>query len=252
MIVVLTGCGSASPKAARLPDLEDARNHGAQVVRVAGAGGVSRSAVEHWIAVQAATNYNSRPSRPTPAGVAPDPPLYNKCIVQLRTEPIGVNPQTPNKPRPKPTDANLKKECEAKYEMLRRHVLIILTSFQWLAGESAERGIRVSDDEVRRELERFRKEQIGSKVAFEAYMRDTFQTYEDELLRMRMDLYSNALQRLAGKRAHVTSKSATVEAYLRTLAETGRRWASRTTCAPDYVTQNCSNYKGTLEPELRI
>jgi hypothetical protein len=248
----LAGCGGASRPTASLPQLEERQNPAGEVVRVAEAGGIGQKALAHWIAVQAATTYSSRPSRPVPAGVVPDPPLYRQCISQLRAEPVALNPHNAKKPKPKPTDANLKKECEAKYEALRQHVLLILTSFQWLAGESARDGIKISDTTVRRELERFRKGQFATAPAFEAYLRNTGQTYQDELLRMRMDLYSNELARIAGAKVHAASQQAIYEAYLRATGATSRRWAAKTTCAPGYVTQNCSNYKGRLEPELRI
>jgi hypothetical protein len=249
--VVLAGCGSSGARKASVPELEGA-TAAANVVTVSGAGGIGTKALEHWIAVQSITSYNTRPARPVPPGVVPDPPRYTQCIHQLRVEPIGPNPQNPNKLKPKPTDANLKRECEAKYEAVMTHMLIILTSFQWLAGESAREGIAISGATVRKELERFRKLQFPTTAAFEAYLRNTDQTYEDELLRMRMDLYSNAIARRAGEKVHATSQRATYEAYLRASGATGRRWAAKTTCKPGYVTQNCSNYKGTLEPELRI
>jgi hypothetical protein len=83
-------------------------------------------------------------------------------------------------------------------------------------------------------------------------MRNTGQTYRDELLRMRMDLYSNELARIAGAKAHAASQQAIYEAYLKATPAISRRWAAKTTCTPGYVTQNCSTYKGTLEPELHI
>jgi len=246
------GCGSSGKPTASVPELEEANDRAAEVVQVSGAGGVGQKALKHWIAVQAATNYNSLPTRPVPAGVVPDPPSYRQCIAQLRAEPLGPNPQNPNKPKLKPTDANLRKECEAKEEALRQHVLLILTSFQWLAGESAREGIKVSEGRVRNELERFRKGQFPTVAAFQAYIRNTGQTYQDELLRMRMDVYSNELARLAGERAHAKSKREGLEAFLKATPAIGRRWAAKTRCSAGYVTQNCANYKGTLEPELRI
>jgi hypothetical protein len=252
LVVAIDGCGGSSKTTASLPGLEDSQNQAANVVRVAGAGGVDRTALAHWIAVQAGADYQSRPTHPIPPGVTPDPPLYRQCIIHLRAEPIGPDPQNANKPKPKPTDANLKKECESEYEVLRQHVLLILTSFQWLAGESARQGIHVSDATVRKELERFRKEQFSTTAAFQEYLRNSGQTYEDELLRMRVDLYSNELARVAGAKAHAASKRGAFEAYLKTAGVIARRWAAKTSCTPGYVTQNCSNYKGTLEPELRI
>lgn len=246
------GCGGSGGEPAGEHSLEDASRPAENVVRVAGSGGVGITAMTHWIAVQAATDYSSEPSKPVPSGVVPDPPLYGRCIAQLRAEPVGANPQNPNKPRPKPTTANLKRECEHKEQRLRQHILLILTSFQWLAGEAARQGVKVSDAKVKSELERFRKGRFPTTAAFQEYLRNTGQTYDDELLRMRMDLYSNELARHAGERAHATSRSGMFGAYLRVLGATARRWEAKTTCRLGYVTQNCSNYKGTLEPELRI
>lgn len=250
VVLLLAGCGGSGEKTASVPELEEPQNPAGEVVRVAGAGGVGQKALAHWIAVQAATEYRTRPTQPAPAGVVPDPPLYRQCISQLRAEAAAAGIQHSHKPRP--TDAKLKQACEAKYEALRQHVLLILASFQWLAGESAREGVTISDATVRKELERFRKGQFPSTAAFEAYLRNTGQTYQDELLRMRMDLYSNELARLAGAKAHATSQQGVFEAYLKATPAISRRWAAKTTCAPGYVMQNCSNYKGKLEPELHI
>jgi hypothetical protein len=98
------------------------------IVRV-GEGTITKAALARWIAAMA------------PEHVAPDPPRYRACIVHQEA----ISPQS--------VKAELGEECQRQYQALRQQALDFLISSQWLIGEAADSGLRVSDHEVQARLE---------------------------------------------------------------------------------------------------
>jgi hypothetical protein len=200
---------------------------------------ITEATLDHWVAIQASTDYEAVPKGPVPAGVVPDPPAFRACIAYLRSG--GSTHEQPSRPR---TNAELRAECEANYRTLRAHVLEILISFRWWEAEVKALGIHLSQEKVAAESARFRGEEYHTIANYQRYLRRTGQTLADQYLRMRMDLYTNAL------REHFTAKgTAAAEHYLRGFS---KEWASKTICRPSDVGPNCKEYKGSSEPEARL
>src|SRR5690242_15615781 len=110
----LAGCGGSA--------------HDGVIVRV-GKGAITEGELSRWIATMA------------PEHVAPDPPRYAACIAHQEA----VSPQS--------VKAELKEECQRQYQALRQQALDFLISSQWLIGEAASSGQKMSDDEVRARLQ---------------------------------------------------------------------------------------------------
>jgi foldase protein PrsA len=169
---------------------------------VAGCGGVPGNAVaevdgnaiekdsfEHWMRVAAKSSGQ-------PNATVPDAPDFNNCVAQKRkTAP------KPAKGQPKTTDQQLKDQCKQEYEALRDQVLQLLTSFEWIEGEAEEMGIKVSDAEVKKSFEQQRKQSFPKDADYRKFLKDSGQTEQDILQRVKLDLLSNKIREkiIAGK-----------------------------------------------------
>jgi hypothetical protein len=200
---------------------------------------ITEATLDHWVAVQAATDYEPVPKGPIPAGAVPDPPGFRACVAYLRRG--GATHEAPAVPR---TNEELVTECETNYKTLRNHVLGILISFKWWEAEAKALGIRADEQKVATEFTRFRKEQYGSVVKYQNYLRRTKQTLADSYLRMRIDLLTLGLSK------HFLSQGKA--AFVRYMQQFPKEWAAKTVCQPQDLVPNCKKYKGSTAPEARI
>src|SRR4051794_13163549 len=98
---------------------------------------IEKSSFDHWLNVAAKSGGQA-------TAAAPKPPQFKECIAQKRK----TTPK-PAKGQPKVTDSQLKGQCKQEYNSLRDQVLQLLISFQWIEGEAKEKGIKVTDKEVK-------------------------------------------------------------------------------------------------------
>ena len=150
---------------------------------------VEKAQFDHWMNILARASGQ-------PNATAPDPPDYKRCIAQKRK----TTPK-PGKGRPKVTDAALKTQCQKEYESLRDQVVGLLVSYRWIEGEAEQRGIRVTDAEVRKSFEQQKKQNFPREAAYQRFLKQSGQTQADILMRVRIDLLSRKLrdQILKGK-----------------------------------------------------
>lgn len=110
----LAGCGGSA--------------HDGVIVRV-GKDAITEEELSRWIAAMA------------PEHVAPVPPRYAACIAHQEAVLL------------QSIRAELREECQRQYQTLRQQALDFLISSQWLIGEAAGGGLKVSDSEVRARLQ---------------------------------------------------------------------------------------------------
>ena len=162
---------------------------------VAGCGGVPGNAVaevdgtaiekndfEHWLNVAAKSGGQA-------GAAAPKPPSYEACVNQKRK----TTPK-PAKGQPKVTDAQLKAQCKQEYNALRDQVLQLLISFQWIEGEAQEQNIKVSESEVKKSFDKQKKEAFPKAADFDKFLKESGQTEEDILQRVRLDTLSTKIR----------------------------------------------------------
>ncbi len=155
---------------------------------VAGCGGVPGNAVaevdgtaiekdnyEHWLNVAAKSK--------GPEFKVPDPPEYTDCIAQAKKAAA-----KPAEGQPKQTDADYKKQCEQQYNELRDQVVGLLISFEWVEREAEEQGIKLSDAEVKKSFEEQKKQSFPKEADYQKFLKDSGQTNEDVMQRVRLDL----------------------------------------------------------------
>jgi foldase protein PrsA len=159
---------------------------------VAGCGGVPGNAVaevdgapiekqdfDHWMNVAAKSG----------GGAVPEPPNYQACVAEARK-----NLPKPGKGTPKTTDAQLRTQCKEQYDQLRTQVLNLLISFEWIEGEAQEQNVKVTDAEVRKSFEQQRKQSFPKDADYQKFLKDSGQTEEDILQRVRLDALSNKIR----------------------------------------------------------
>jgi foldase protein PrsA len=189
--LALTACGGGVPSDA--------------VVQV-GSNPITKTTFEHWLSVAAASSATTATAKTTKP-VVPDPPDYTECIAHLE-----ATAAKPAKGQAKPTTAELKSECEQQYTSLKQEVLGFLISSEWVIGEAANLGVKVSDAEVKKEFEKIKNEQFPKAAEFEKFLATSGQTVSDLLLRVKLNMLSSKIQQKIAKGKGAPSK-AEIEKY---------------------------------------
>jgi foldase protein PrsA len=159
---------------------------GNAVVQVNGSTTISKDAFGHWMSVAASSGSTATGEKP----VVPDPPNFTACIAHLqKTAP------KPEKGQKAPTAAQLKTQCQQQYKSLQQEVLGFLISSSWVLGEGKSLGVKVSDKEVHKEFEKIRSAQFPKAADFEKFLASSGQSVSDLLLRVKLNLLSQKLQK---------------------------------------------------------
>ena len=143
---------------------------------------IEKDQFDHWLNVAAKASGQ-------PGATVPDPPEFTKCIAQKRK----TTPK-PAKGQPKTTDQQLKDQCKQEYDTLRDQVLQLLVSFEWIEGEAQEKGIKVTDAEVKKSFEQQKKQSFPKEADYEKFLKDYGQTEQDVMQRVKLDLLSNKIR----------------------------------------------------------
>ena len=149
---------------------------------------ITKDAFNHWMKVAAASNGEAPGSHEAP--VVPEPPDYTKCIAHLAA--TTAKPAKGEKP---PTTAKLKQECKVQFKALSSEVLGFLISSQWVLGEAASQGVSISDPDVHKEFLKIKTEQFPKASEFEKFLESSGQTVSDLLLRVKLNLLSQKIQK---------------------------------------------------------
>src|SRR5215211_4166008 len=163
---------------------------------------VEKSQYDHWI------NVAARSSGQGAKASVPKPPEFTECVAQKRK----TTPK-PAKGQPKVTDAQLKTQCKQEYEALRGQVLQLLISFEWIEGEAKEMDVKVTDAEVKKSFDKQRKEAFTKDADFQKFLKDSGQTEEDILKRVRLDTLSNKIREKVTKGKDKVTDAQVAEYY---------------------------------------
>jgi foldase protein PrsA len=175
---------------------------GSAVVQVAGKS-ITKDTFNHWMGIASASSATTAGAKP----VVPEPPDYTACIAHLSA----IAPK-PAKGQAAPTRAQLKSECEQQYKSLQQEVLGFLISSEWVLGEAAHLGVKVTDKEVEKQFATVKTEQFPKPAEFEKFLRSSDQTVSDLLLRVKLNLLSTKIQQKISK-AKVKVTQAQVEKF---------------------------------------
>jgi len=173
------------------------------VVQVGGTP-ITKTAFEHWMGVAAASNAGGTTEKP----VLPVPPNYTACIAHL----AATTPK-PTKGQAPPTAATMKKECEAQYKAFQSEVLGFLISSQWVISEAAALGVKISDAEVKKEFEKIKATQFPKPAEFEKFLASSGQSVSDLLLRVKLNLLSQKIQKQVVKNSTKVTQAQVTKYY---------------------------------------
>ena len=177
---------------------------GDAVVKV-GDSTIKKTTFQHWLSVAAISSAGTATGAAKP--VIPDPPDYKACIAdKKKTAP------KPAKGQPEQTDAQFKTQCQTAYTGLRDQVLQFLISSEWISGEAADQGVKVTDAEVTKQFDTTKKQSFPKEADFQKFLKSSGMTLNDLLFRVKLDTLSNKLRTKITKGKDAVS-AAQIQAY---------------------------------------
>lgn len=247
-VLLVTAVAPAAAQEPRLPD---------GVVARVGEETISEREFRHWLRI----GVRGQGPRPIPL----EPPRFERCVAaELRKLEEG---------EPTPSRRELRLRCRTRYEALRTSTMLLLVHGVWTHQEAAARGIAVRPEQVRRALERQKREEFPTERAFRAFLRSSGMKEADLLQRIEFDMLQRGLTRSAAANVPVVTKEdverhyarhrrrysdlspASARRAIRVQLTAGRqqraitrfivqfrsRYREITTCAKGYVIDACSN-----------
>jgi foldase protein PrsA len=148
---------------------------------------IKTSTFDHWFKVAATTQQQQTGA--TGAAAVPDPPNFTKCIANKKK-----TAAKPAKGQPNPTDATYKKQCQQEYNSLRDSVMQFLITSAWIEGESHDRGVKVSDTDVKKDFDKQRQQSFPKDKDYEAFLKSSGYVQEDLLYRIKVQDLTNKLR----------------------------------------------------------
>jgi len=177
-LLALAGCGDAD------------------VVATVGGTPIPRAEFDHWLTI-------TTKSSATPGAQVPDPPRYERCVAAKRRQ------------QREAKAAELERQCKEEYTVLRDQTMRVLITRRWFEQEARALGVRLSDAEVTKAFDAQRRESFPRDADFEKFLRQTGQTREDVLARVRLDLLSKRIRETIVERQDGVSDQQIAEFYKR-------------------------------------
>jgi foldase protein PrsA len=148
---------------------------------------IKTTAFDHWLGVAAKSQQTQTGA--TAATVIPDPPDYTKCIANKKK-----TATKPAKGQPTPTDKTYKTQCAQEYGSLRDQVMQFLITSAWIEGESADRGVKLSDSDVKKDFDKQRQQSFPKDKDYLAFLKSSGYVQEDLLYRIKIQDLTNKLR----------------------------------------------------------
>ena len=117
----------------------------------------------------------------------PDPPDFTECVDAKKQQPVPPG-------APKPTDDDLKNQCEQEFDSLKQQVMQFLISAEWIQQEADARDIEVSDEEVQKQFDDQKKQSFPNDKQYQQFLKTSGQTEEDLLFRVKLDVLSTKVR----------------------------------------------------------
>jgi foldase protein PrsA len=159
---------------------------GNAVVKI-GSDPIKTTQFDHWLKVAATTAQQQTGVTGNPA--IPKPPEFTECIAAKKKTAV-----KPAKGQPKPTDATYKKQCEQEYTTLRDQTMQFLISSAWIEGESKDRGVKLSDAQVKKDFDKQRLVSFPKDKDYLAFLKSSGNVQEDLLYRVKIQGLSEKLR----------------------------------------------------------
>ncbi|MGI8801750.1 MAG: peptidylprolyl isomerase [Solirubrobacteraceae bacterium] len=185
---VLAACGNSIPSNA---------------IATVGTAPITKASFNHWLTV--AQKLSAAQSAGS-ASVAPlDPPSFSACVAYHQK-----NDPKPAKGQPNPTPDSLKTACQALFNAARDQVVPFLITADWLQGEAADQGVKVTDTEVANALKASLAGRTPAQI--QQFVTQSGETNADLLYRQRINSLSAKLKKKVTS-AQVNVSPADITAY---------------------------------------
>ena len=135
----------------------------------------------------------------------PDPPDFKKCVAAKKEAPAPEGQK-------KPSDSELKKQCQTEYDALRTQVMQFLIQAAWVQQEAEEQGIEVSDKEIEKSFADQKKQAFPTDKAYDEFLKSSGMTEEDILFRVKLDQLQQKLTKKVSEDAGKVTE-AEIQAY---------------------------------------
>jgi foldase protein PrsA len=155
------------------------------VVKI-GSDTIKKSAFDHQFTVFARQQATASGAEPGPV---PDAPNFTKCIAYKKK-----TAAKPAKGQPAPTDATYKAQCQQQYAASRDQAMQFLISSAWVEGESADRGLKLSDAGLKKIFDKQRAQGFTSADDYRNFLKQTGYSQEDLLYRVKIQQLTGKLQ----------------------------------------------------------
>jgi parvulin-like peptidyl-prolyl isomerase len=170
LAIALAGCGSGIP--------------GDSVAVMAG-NPITTQAFDHWMYVAAKGNASQSPG--APVIVPNDPPEFTGCIKQVRAQ-IPTLAKTSNK--------TIKQDCNQLFQSLSGQVMDFLIKAYWYQATASKLHINLTNAQVQKAFQTEKKQEFPTSTAFTSFLKQTGQTMQDILFRVRVnEIYKKLLAR---------------------------------------------------------
>jgi hypothetical protein len=125
---------------------------------------------------------------------------------------------------------------------VRDQVMDFLVGAKWIEGETAERGIKVSDRAVRHRLMSQKHASFNNEREFQQFLEDSGMTRSDLKYRVRLDMLSERLRSDVVGKGSARTQARRLDRFVRRFRT---KWTGRTSCAAEYASERCGS---TLAP----
>jgi foldase protein PrsA len=200
---------------------------------------ITTAAFDHWMRIALTGTSGEDASQ----AVLPEPPDYTACIAAM-----AANAPKPARGAKAPSHAQLRSQCAREYESLKTETLGYLISADWLIDEAGAQGVAVSDGQVHARLISIARQDFPGKGSFERFLHSSPYTVSDLLLRIKLELLSERLERKvlarAAKVTHGRSQSEE-RAFSAFKVAFRKRWTARTDCRAGYVVLECRQHRAS-------
>lgn len=177
---------------------------------------INGDAFDHWMKVASSSSSTGAKA------AVPEPPNYTACIASAKAA-------KPAKGQKAPTEAELKSHCATEYKSLQSEVLGFLISTQWVIGEASALGVKLSDQEVKKDFVKIKTQQFPKPADFQKFLATSGQSVSDLLLRVKLTLLSSKIQQKIAK-----GKGKFVKEFK-------AKWKAQTYCASQYAVADCGH-----------
>jgi len=151
---------------------------------------------DHWMTIASISSQGQANPAATgaPKAQIPDAPEFTKCIAnKTKSAP------KPEKGQPDPTAAQFKTQCKQEYDGLKNQVLQFLIRSTWLDAEAADRNVKISDKEVKKQIDTAKKQAFPKPEDFAKFLTTSGLTEADVFFQQRGQLLEQKLTKQVTK-----------------------------------------------------